>query len=151
MKSFYFFTILIFFSFSEKNEKEVVSKTIDDWHLAAAKADFESYFSLMSENSVFIGTAPNERWNKDEFMKFSKPYFDGGKAWDFKVIKRTITFSKDGKTAWFDEVLDTWMKDCSGSGVLEKIKGKWKISFYDLHVLIENEKMDFFLKLRNNE
>lgn len=149
MKTIFFSLLLFSFTFSSKQDVESVNKVLNDWHLAATNAQFEQYFELMDENSIFIGTAPNERWTKKEFMTFSKPFFDKGKAWDFKVKKRNVTFSKNGKTAWFDEVLDTWMKDCSGSGVLVKSKGKWKISFYDLHVLMENEKMTEFLKLRN--
>ena len=50
-------------------------------------------------------------------------------------------FSKEQKVAWFDEDLDTWMRDCRGSGVMVKRKGKWKLAYYNLTVLIENEKM----------
>lgn len=128
-----------------------VNQLVDAWHLHASQANFNSYFDLMAENAVFIGTAPGERWTKKEFMEFCKPYFDRGKAWDFKSRKRNWTFSANGKTAWFDEVLDTWMLDCSGSGVVRKIKGQWKIVFYDLHVLVENEKMKEFLELRKSE
>ncbi len=127
---------------------QVLNKLVDDWHLAASKADFKSYFEMMDESSIFIGTAPNERWSKKQFMDFSKPFFDKGKAWDFKSNERNWYFSADGKTAWFDEKLSTWMLDCSGTGVLKKSKGKWKIMFYDLHVLIENEKINEFLDLR---
>lgn len=153
MRIILFFLLLLTLSFtlSENKELKKVNEVLTNWHLAATKAKFDDYFNLMSDESIFIGTAPGERWNKKEFMAFSKPYFDKGKAWDFKSLKRNIYFSKDNKTAWFDEVLDTWMKDCSGSGVLKKVKGKWKIMFYDLHVLMENEKMSEFLELRNKK
>lgn len=140
-------SLALSFSPSEKN-RAAVEQVLNDWHRAAAEANFEAYFGLMGEESVFIGTAPGERWDKKQFMEFSKPHFDRGKAWNFKSVSRHISFSDDGKTAWFDEVLDTWMKDCSGSGVLKKVKGKWLIVLYDLHVLVENEKMDAFLELR---
>lgn len=148
------FSILLLtlsFTVSENKELKKVNEVLTNWHSAASKAKFDDYFNLMDEESVFIGTAPGERWTKKEFMAFSKPHFDKGKAWDFKLVKRNVYFSKDNKTAWFDEVLDTWMKDCSGSGVLKKVKGKWKIAFYDLHVLMENEKMTEFLELRNKK
>jgi hypothetical protein len=48
------------------------------------------------------------------------------------------------KIAWFDEGLDTWMKGCRGSGILEKQKGEWKLVYYNLTVLIENEKIKEF-------
>ena len=56
---------------------------------------------------------------------------------------------RNGKIAWFDEVLDTWMKDCRGSGVFVKRKGVWKLMQYNLTVLIENEKVQEFIELRN--
>jgi hypothetical protein len=104
----------------------------------------------MDESFVFLGTAPEERWDKSTFISFCKPYFDNGKAWDFKATKRHWNFSKDKKTAWFDETLDTWMRDCRATGILLKTKNGWKITHYNLHVLIENEKMDAFLELRKN-
>jgi hypothetical protein len=42
------------------------------------------------------------------------------KAWSF-ALERHIYFDKTGKTAWFDELLNTQMKICRGSGVLVKI------------------------------
>ena len=102
----------------------------------------------MSENSVFIGTAPNERWTKSQFITFAKPFFDKGKAWDFKAKNRKWSYSEDRKTAWFDEELSTWMQDCRGTGVVQLINEEWKIVFYDLHVLIENEKIKEFIELR---
>ncbi|MBU2018916.1 MAG: nuclear transport factor 2 family protein [Bacteroidetes bacterium] len=126
----------------------VLNKLIDSWHKNAGAAQFTPYFSSMTEDFVFMGTAPNERWTKDQFSAFCKPYFDKGKAWDFTPKNRNWSFSKDGKTAWFDEELDTWMQDCRGSGVCVKEKGQWKIAFYNLTVLIENEKMTEFLELR---
>ncbi|MES2589549.1 MAG: nuclear transport factor 2 family protein [Bacteroidota bacterium] len=141
------FLFLTSFTFIKDDVKEL-DKFVNDWHLAAANADFSAYFDKLDESSIYIGTAPNERWTKKQFMDFSKPFFDKGKAWDFKSTERNWYFSDDGKTAWFDEVLDTWMMDCRGSGVMKKKNGKWKIMFYDLHVLIENEKINQFLDLR---
>ncbi|MBS9766494.1 MAG: nuclear transport factor 2 family protein [Flavobacteriaceae bacterium] len=41
--------------------------------------------------------------------------------------------------AWFDELLDTWMGICRGSGVLEKTAKGWKIRHYVLSVTVPNE------------
>ncbi len=145
--------ILIFFLFSFVSPEPSIDKAeldtiVDNWHLAASKADFDSYFGLMNDQFVFLGTAPGERWNKMEFAEFSKPYFDKGKAWDFKVIDRSWVFSKNKKMAWFDENLDTWMKDCRGSGIMVYERGEWKLAYYNLTVLIENEKIQEFIQLR---
>ena len=145
--SFLLFMLFSFASFAQK-EIEPLDKLIDSWHLAATKADFKSYFEITTDNFIFLGTAPNERWSKKQFQDFSKPYFDKGKAWDFKASNRKWNFSKDGKTAWFDEDLKTWMEGCRGSGVCIKEKGQWKLAYYNLTVLIENEKIKEFIQLR---
>ena len=125
--------------FYENVQKKNVSKVLDDLNLYAATADFKNYFNLYAEESTFIGTDANEIWNKKAFMDYSKPHFDKGKAWNFTSLKRNITFSADGKYAWFDELLETQMKLCRGSGVLEKIGTQWKIRQYVLSMTIPNE------------
>ena len=144
------FLLCILFSFPTiaQNETESLDKLIDAWHLAATNADFNAYFNPTTNDFIFLGTAPNERWTKKDFQSFSKPFFDKGKAWDFKASNRKWNFSKDRKTAWFDEDLKTWMEDCRGSGVCIKEKGEWKLAYYNLTVLIENEKIKEFIQLR---
>lgn len=122
---------------------------MDEWHSAAGSADYNGYFDVMDDSFVFLGTAPGERWTKDEFSKFSKPYFDAGEAWNFKASNRVWMFSKNKKMAWFDEDLDTWMRGCRGSGIMKKKKGKWVLVYYNLTVLIENEKIKEFIELRD--
>ncbi len=139
------FLAIVAFTF---NCNAQLDKLIDDWHLAATEANYEAYFGPMDETFVFLGTAPGERWEKEAFSAFSKPYFDKGQAWDFKASNRIWMFSKNKKTAWFDEDLDTWMEGCRGSGVVMKKKGEWKIVYYNLTVLIENEKIKEFIDLR---
>ncbi len=124
---------------------------VDNWHLAAANADLQKYSQVMSDKFVFLGTAPGERWNKKAFLDFSKPYFDKGKAWDFKPSNRIWEFNTDSTFAWFDENLDTWMRGCRGSGILQKENNVWKISYYNLTVLIENEKIGPFIHLRDQK
>lgn len=143
-----FFFALLCVSVSLKGQK-TLDQQIDDWHLAAAKADFNSYFNAMDESFVFLGTAPGERWNKEAFAQFSKPYFEKGKAWDFKPSNRVWSFSPDQTIAWFDEDLATWMRGCRGSGILIQKKGEWKLVYYNLTVLIENEKIKKFIELRD--
>lgn len=134
--------------FYENVQKKNVSKVLDDLNLFAAQADYKNYFDLFAEESIYVGTEAGEVWNKEEFMAWSKPYFDRGKAWNFTSLKRNIYFSKDGTYAWFDELLDTQMKICRGSGVLEKIGGKWKIRQYVLSVTVPNDVVDEVTKIK---
>jgi len=134
------------------HSEEGLNKLIDSWHLAAAQANKEVFFGLMDTNFVYLGTDATERWNKTEFYTFSKPHFDRDKAWDFRPYDRTIMFSSDQQTAWFDELLDTWMGTCRGSGVLVYINEEWKLSHYNLSVMIPNDLIEDFISLvKNNE
>ncbi|MDP2453364.1 MULTISPECIES: nuclear transport factor 2 family protein [unclassified Kaistella] len=134
--------------FYENVQKKNVGKVLDDLNLYASKADFKNYFKLYAEESTFIGTDANEVWNKKEFMDYSKPHFEKGKAWNFTSLKRNITFSADGKYAWFDELLDTQMKLCRGSGVLEKIGTQWKIKQYVLSMTVPNDVSNEIIKIK---
>ena len=131
----------------ESNKKEQVNRTLDAWHKAAAEANFNTYFGMMTEDAVFIGTDPTENWNFKDFQAYAKPHFDRGKAWDFKAIERHIYFDKSGKLAWFDELLNTQMKICRGSGVLVKIGKEWKIKHYVLSMTIPNDNTNEVVKI----
>ena len=126
----YLFAFIVLFSNCEnkkhvpKNinivtEKEQINTVLEVWHKNAADANFEGYFGGMTNNGVFIGTDASENWTNVEFKDFSKPYFDKGKAWSFTAIERNLYVYKDGEMAWFDELLDTHMGICRGSGVLK--------------------------------
>ncbi|ELY2018631.1 nuclear transport factor 2 family protein [Flavobacterium psychrophilum] len=81
-------------------------------------------------------------------MTFAKPYFDKGKAWSFTALERHIYLDKSGKTAWFDELLNTQMKICRGSGVLIKTKKEWKIKHYVLSMTIPNDNTNQVIKIK---
>ena len=124
---------------TKEQDEAKISTILNAWHKAAAEANFETYFSHFTSDAIFIGTDASEIWNKQEFETYAKPYFDKGKAWSFTPLKRHIYFSKDYKTAWFDELLDTQMELCRGSGVLTKTSNGWKIKHYVLSMTIPNE------------
>ena len=93
----------------------------------------------MTNDAVFIGTDATENWQLDEFKAFAKPYFDRGKAWSFSAVERNIYITQTENLAWFDELLNTQMKICRGSGILKKVNGEWKIAHYVLSIAIPNE------------
>lgn len=124
-----------------------LNNKINQWHKDAATANFDAYFDFIAENGVFIGTDVSERWTKQEFEEFSKPYFDEGKAWNFIPKNRIIRFNEATDMAWFDEVLETWMGKCRSTGVLSFKENKWHLDHYQLSVTIDNDKMGDFLNL----
>lgn len=151
-KAILLFSILLLgsksFSQNTDSDKKKINTVLDSWHKAAANAEFDNYFSYMTSNGVFIGTDATENWQLDAFKTFSKPYFDRGKAWNFTSLQRNIYFDKSQNTAWFDELLDTQMKICRGSGVLIKEGKNWKIAHYVLSMTIPNDHTDEVVKIK---
>jgi hypothetical protein len=138
-----------------KVDKELVKKEVNtllvNWHQAATDANFENYFGAMDSLSVFIGTAAEEVWMKAQFQAFSKPYFDKGKAWSFETLERNVHVNNTGDVVWFDELLETWMGTCRGSGVLEKTGSVWKIKQYVLSVPIPNKDIQAIIAIKKHE
>ncbi|WP_228238057.1 nuclear transport factor 2 family protein [Allomuricauda sp. M10] len=136
---------------AQVSDKQKINEVLDNWHLAAANADFDAYFGLMTKDAVFLGTDAMENWQNEAFRSFSKPYFDRGKAWSFTSVQRNI-YMNEGKTfAWFDELLDTQMKICRGSGVLKKVNGQWKIAHYVLSIAVPNENVDELIQIKEKK
>lgn len=136
---------------AQNTEEQKINEVLDGWHLAAANADFEAYFDKMTNDGVFLGTDAMENWQNDEFRSFSKPYFDKGKAWSFTAVQRNIYLDGSGTFAWFDELLDTQMKICRGSGVLKKVNGQWKIAHYVLSIAVPNEYVDELVQIKKEK
>jgi len=131
-------------------EEKNINIFLDNWHLAAAEANYENYFQAMANESVFIGTDAAENWNKKDFQAYSKPHFDKGKAWKFTTLERKIYFNQDHSVAWFDELLNTQMKICRGSGVVVKENNEWKIKHYVLSMTIPNETTNQVIQLKDS-
>lgn len=141
---------IISFSQQNKKSKTEINLAIDNWHKAAAEANFENYFQFLTDDAVFIGTDATENWTKSEFMSYAKPFFDKGKAWSFTSLERNIYFSADGKMAWFDELLNTQMKLCRGSGVLVKVKNTWKLKHYVLSMTVPNANSNEVISIKSS-
>ena len=141
------FLFLTTMSFAQ-NPSGQISEMLDNWHKAAANAKFDDYMNAMTSDAMFIGTDATENWNKKDFMTFAKPYFDKGKAWSFIALKRNVYIAKDQNVAWFDELLETQMKICRGSGVLVKLGKDWKIQHYVLSMTIPNDNTNQVIKLK---
>ena len=117
--------------------QEDLDALLNGLHLDAHKGNFESYFDRYSTDAVFLGTDKTERWTIEEFKAYAKPAFSDGHGWTYAVIERN--WEGDGNTRWFDEILlNEKLGHCRGTGVVELIKGEWKISHYALTMLVPN-------------
>ncbi|USN99208.1 MAG: nuclear transport factor 2 family protein [Phycisphaeraceae bacterium] len=124
-----------------------VGELLDAWHAAAAHGDFDAYFSRMTPNAVFLGTDESERWTREQFEDFARPYFDGEEAWTYRVLERhvrpwRVSTNKDKPAvAWADEILDNdHYGHCRGTAVLVRGEdGAWRIDQYSLTFLVPND------------
>jgi hypothetical protein len=119
--------------------KSEINQVISDWHKSAAMSDHKAYIGAMADSGVYIGTDATEYWTTPEFSAWSKPYFDQAKGWNLVSLQRNIYLANNRETAWFDELLDTGMGLCRGSGVLQKTEGQWQIFHYVLSPTIPND------------
>jgi len=119
--------------------KTELNALVDQWHIDAANANLENYFGAISDTGIFTGTDATERWMTSEFYVFCKPHFDADETWEFHPVQRFLYISDDGNTAWFDELLETHMGLCRGSGILQKKGDQWKIEQYILSPTIPND------------
>lgn len=126
---------------SAANESSEVARVLDSLHQFAAESDAENYFSLFTDDAIFIGTDVNEYWTINEFKSYALPFFNKGKGWVYVSKERDIRFSGAGDVAWFHEVLDSKSYGTSrGTGVLVLTTGgQWKIAQYHLTFPLPND------------
>ncbi len=134
--------LIVAFLFARTDEQRLadINHTIDAFHQAAADADLDAYFNLMTEDARFLGTDATERWPRHEFYAYclDRGAFDEAPAWVYTPSERHVDIA--GDVAWFDELLthDRY-GTLRGSGVLTLAGGEWKIAQYNLTFLVPNE------------
>lgn len=123
------------------HETSKIEAILDDFHDAAAKGDQTRYLNIFAEEAMFLGTDESEHWDvRTEFIKYIKKNFKQGKGWVYTSEQKFIYVSKDGQTAWFDEVAVNAKGDrFRGTGAFIKQEGVWKMSHYSLTFLIPND------------
>lgn len=120
---------------SQQSDITAINRVLDGYHQAAANGEWDTYFDLMSDDGVFIGTDARERWGKLEFRQYSS----GSNGWVYAPEQRNINITPDGQSAWFDEALLSQSYGTSrGTGVLIRTAQGWKISQYHLTLPIPN-------------
>jgi len=124
---------------------------LNSWHQSAAGSDHTKYIGAMAEDGIYIGTDATELWTTKEFSEWSKPYFDKKKGWNLVKLERHIYLGSDKQIAWFDELLDTGMGLCRGSGVLQKKDDQWQICQYVLSPTIPNELISQVKSLKSSQ
>lgn len=132
-----------------KDQQEIrLNQFMDTWHRAAAKANAEVFFGMMSEDAVYIGTDKTERWLRDELREWASGAFARESAWTFKATKRNWQIHAENQFAICDELLETWMGPCRSTAVLSWNGDSWQIIHYQLSVTIDNNKIEDFKSLQ---
>lgn len=120
--------------------ESAVRAVLDEFHLAASKADGERYFACLAPDAIFVGTDATERWDVARFREFCEPYFREGRGWTYVAGERHVALSREGKLAWFDERLSNDKYGAvRGSGVVRLDGGRWRIVQYVMSFPIPNE------------
>lgn len=139
----------------ETSPPSEVTAVLDALHGAAARADGTAYFALFMPDAVYIGTDASERWTLTQFRAFAEPYFGGGRGWTYTLRPGTrhVALAPDGRTAWFDELLDSESYGTSrGTGVLVRTTDGWRIAQYHLTFPIPNAlAREFTGRIREHE
>ncbi|MFV8817344.1 nuclear transport factor 2 family protein [Haliea sp. E17] len=142
----------LFANAAKADATAAVNQVLDRFHAAAAMADRAGYFSLMTEDMVFLGTDGSERWAGQDWRDFVTENFDRGRGWTYTAQTRNVTVSADGKTAWFDESLEhAELGPCRGSGVLVLGNSGWQLAQYNLSVPIPNAMVDAVAEAIRND
>lgn len=130
-----------------------ISAVLDAFHGAAARADGPAYFGLFAPGGVFIGTDVAERWSVAEFRAYAEPFFSKGQGWTYTPRRRSVVLGPAGRTAWFDEVLDSRSYGTArGTGVLVRRPEGWRIAQYALTFPIPNDlAKEFTGRIREHE
>ncbi len=126
---------------------QAVNQHLDNWHRAAATANAEAFFGAMAPDCIYLGTDASERWLRDELRHWAKKAFEREVAWAFTPSKRQLYWSDNQRVVWFEEMLDTQMGTCRGSGVLVQTGDGWTLKHYDLAIMVPNELVKDFMKL----
>jgi len=135
-----FLTLFIFLSCRSVPSHQEIDLLLNNLHQHASDANGKAYFDLFSKDAVFFGTDISERWNKAAFKEYGTARFADGDGWTYHMKERNIFFSDDGKTCWFDEILNNEKYgEFRGTGVLKIVMGKWKIVQYNLLLPIPND------------
>lgn len=127
-------------------DREAINQLLDGFHRAAAQGDQERYLGSFTEDGVFFGTDPAERWSLEEFRPYVASRFRNGTGWTYIPRDRTLFFAPGGETAWFDEAMDSpGGTEARGTGVVIRTPKGWKVAQYNFSIPFPNALWDEIL------
>ena len=131
-------------------DKDAAQKAVADLFDAYGKAlkakDVIGITATLADDVLFIGTDPNEFWNREKVItQFNSLAKDSTASLDFTMTKREIRLSPDGMMAIVTEQYTIPMISNKISvrsvGHTRMMDGQWKIDFYSWALIPRNEDM----------
>ncbi|QDU65943.1 nuclear transport factor 2 family protein [Engelhardtia mirabilis] len=116
-----------------------IGAVLDDFHAAAAAADFERYFGHLAPGALFVGTDAAEVWTVEEFQAYAKPHFDAGRGWTYAAQNRHVDPIGGDGAAFYEDLVSAKYGHLRGSGALVRIDGEWRIVHYVMSFAVPNE------------
>jgi len=117
-----------------------IDALLDGMHRASASADGPAYFGSFTDDAVFIGTDPTERWDLAAFRAYALPRFTRGQGWSYTPLRRSVTMGPGRRVAWFDETLEhAQYGQLRGSGVAQRDRNGWRVARYVLSFSVTND------------
>lgn len=130
-------------SFDEAAAREEINKTIDKMYLAYNTKDITILTPLLAAKGLFIGTDPDEVWDKDSYVGIlTRLFADTAYKPEIKAEKREILFDEHGNTAIVTDQFNSFMiKNIPLRQVCRMVKSedKWLCDFSAIALIPENE------------
>lgn len=123
-------------------ERRAAAGALDQLHVAAARADADTYARQLHPDLAWIGNEVSERWDRAEFVAFAEAQFADGTGWTYVPRRRGLTLAPDPChcLAWFDEELDSETYGTAvGTGLVALSPAGWQVLRYALTYPIPND------------
>lgn len=127
---------------AQSAEQRAAAGALDLLHVAAARADADTYGLQLHPDLAWIGNEVSERWDRAGFVAFAEVHFADGTGWTYRPRQRHLTLAPDpcDCLAWFDEVLDSETYGTAvGTGLVALSPAGWQVLRYALTYPIPND------------
>lgn len=122
---------------------KAVAALFDSYSKANRERDFVTLDSTFADDGLFLGTDPEEFWDKAKILDMIKAMARDSVTFDVSMDKREIRISEDGMSAVVIEQSQIPLLSeeilVRGVGHARMIRGKWRIDFYSWSLIPQNE------------
>jgi ketosteroid isomerase-like protein len=125
---------------------KAVGTLFDSYTKATKERNYAALDTTLADDGLFLGTDPEEFWDKAKLMSTFKTASDSSSTVDISMDKREIRISEDGTMAIVVEQSNIPIMSegilIRGVGHARLIKGQWKIDFYSWSLIPRNEDLE---------